>query len=143
MARLMTVGLDELELSLQEIAEIPAEWQDRMLKAGAEVVRSAQRRKILEYGIYDPHSTVHVAESLTIGKPKNDDGVRTLDITPTKSRVRGHKKTRNAEILFVNEYGKRGQRARPAIRDANAACAEEMVQAQLAVYNEFLESKNL
>lgn len=143
MAELKTVGLDELELSLQEIAEIPADWQDRMLKAGAEVVRSAQRRKILEYGIYDPHSTVHVADSLTIGRPKSVKGVRVLDITYAGSRVRGKRETRNSEILFVNEYGKRGQRARPAIRDANEACAEEMVQAQLAVYNEFLKSKNL
>lgn len=51
--------------------------------------------------------------------------------------------TRNAEILFVNEYGKRGQKARPAIRDANEACAEQMVSAQMAVYDKHLRSKDL
>ena len=51
--------------------------------------------------------------------------------------------TRNAEILFVNEYGKKRQKARPAVRDANEASAEATVTAQLAVYDKYLRSKDL
>ena len=45
--------------------------------------------------------------------------------------------------MWVNEYGRRGQRARPAVRDANEACAEQMVNAQMAVYDKHLRSKDL
>lgn len=130
-------------LSLQEIAEIPEEVQDEMLQAGAEVVAQAQREKVKAYGIYDGSSPKHVADSIKPGKVKLKKGQRVIYVTPTGSRRRGRTSTRNAEILFVNEYGKRGQKARPAVRDANEACAEETVSAQMAVYDKHLRSKDL
>lgn len=137
-------GLDELTLSLQEIAEIPEEIQDQMLNAQADVVVEAQRRKIRAYGIYDGSSPVHVANSVKKGRVKLRKGERVLYVSPTGTRTRGKgKKSRNAEIAFVNEFGKRGQKARPAIMDANEACAEETTQAGLRVYDEWLKSKNL
>lgn len=137
-------GLDELTLSLQEIAEIPEDVQDEMLNAQADVVVEAQRRKIRAYGIYDGSSPVHVANSVKKGRVKLRKGERVLYVSPTGTRTRGKgKKTRNAEIAFVNEFGKRGQKARPAIMDANEACAEETTQAGLRVYDEWLKSKNL
>lgn len=143
MAEFSCNGLDDLMLSLQEIAEIPAEVQDQMLQAGAEVVSRAQREKVKAYGIYDRSSPKHVADTIKPGKVKLKKGHRVIYVSPTGSRRRGKSVTRNAEILFVNEYGKRGQKARPAIRDANEACAEQMVNAQMAVYDKHLRSKDL
>ena len=117
-------GLDSFSLSLAELAELPDSVQDDMLLAGAEVVAKIQKKKVLEYGIYDGSSPTHVANSIKPGRVKL-------------------KETRNAEILFVNEYGKNGQAARPAVRDANEASAEEMTQAQFDVYDQWLKSKNL
>ena len=143
MAEFSCNGLDDLMLSLQEIAAIPEEVQDEMLRAGAEVVAQAQREKVRAYGIYDGSSPRHVADSIKPGKIKLKKGQRVIYVTPSGSRRRGESVTRNAEILFVNEYGKRGQKARPAIRDANEACAEQMVNAQMAVYDKHLRSKDL
>lgn len=143
MAEFSCNGLDDLMLSMQEIAEIPEAVQDRMLQAGAEVVAQAQREKVRAYGIYDGSSPKHVADSIKPGKVKLKKGQRVIYVTPTGSRRRGRTATRNAEILFVNEYGKRGQRARPAVRDANEASAEATVTAQLEVYDNYLRSKDL
>ena len=143
MAELTCYGLDDLMLSLKEIEEIPAEVQDEMLLAGAEVVAKAQREKVMDYGIYDGSSPKHVADSIKPGKVKLKKGQRLIYVSPTGSRRRGKTVTRNAEILFVNEYGKKRQKARPAVRDANEASAEATVTAQLAVYDKYLRSKDL
>ena len=143
MAEFTCNGLDDLMLSLQEIAAIPEEVQDEMLRAGADVVAQAQREKVKAYGIYDGSSPRHVADTIKPGRVKLKKGQRVIYVTPTGSRRRGKSVTRNAEILFVNEYGKRCQKARPAIRDANEACAEQMVSAQMAVYDKHLRSKDL
>lgn len=136
-------GIDELSLSLRELAELPPAVEDRMLQAGAAVVAAAQRKKVLAYGIYDRESTQHVADSIRPGKVKVNRGERLLYVSPTGTRKRGRTETRNSEILFVNEFGKRGQAARPAVKDANEACAEAMAQAQFRVYDEWLKSKGL
>ena len=47
---------------------------------------------------------------------------------------------RNAEVAYINEFGKKGQPARPFIRDANEECAEDIVTAEEQPYNEWLES---
>lgn len=143
MAEFSCNGLDNLMLSMQEIAEISEEVHDEMLRAGADVVAQAQREKVKAYGIYDGSSPKHVADVIKPGKVKLKKGQRVIYVTPAGSRRRGKSVTRNAEILFVNEYGKRGQKARPAIRDANEACAEQMVNAQMAVYDKHLRSKDL
>lgn len=143
MAEFSCNGLDGLMLSLQEIAEIPEEVQDEMLRAGAEVVAKAQREKVRAYGIYDGSSPKHVADSIKPGKVKLKKGQRIIYVSPTGSRRRGKAVTRNSEILFVNEYGRRGQKARPAVRDANEASAEATTAAQAEVYDKYLRSKDL
>lgn len=136
-------GLDGLSLSLEELAALPDTVQDRMLLAGADVVAKAQKQKVLAYGIYDRDSTQHVADAIKPGKVKLNRGERVVYVSPTGTRKRGNKTTRNAEILFINEYGKKRQKARPAVRDANEACAAAMTQAQFEVYDQWLKSLGL
>lgn len=133
-------GLDEIQLSLKEIAEIPEDIQDEMLNAQANVVVSAQQAKARAYGVED---TGLMIRSIKKGKVKERKGQRILYVTPVGARVRGKTKTTNAEIAFVNEFGKRGQKARPFMKDANEACAEEATQAAFQVYDQWLQSKNL
>lgn len=136
-------GLDEFSLSLKEAAELPNAVQDDMLEAGAAVVAKAQRDKVMAYGIYDRESTQHVADSIKPGKVKLKKGERVIYVSPTGKRKRGNTETRNAEILFVNEFGKKGQSARPAVHDANEASAEATTRAEFEVYDRWLKSKNL
>ena len=64
-------------------------------------------------------------------------------VTPTGTRKRGKTVTRNAEIAFLNEFGTKTIQARGFIRAANEKCADDYTAAQAAVYNRWLESKDL
>lgn len=141
MAEFKAVGLDELALSLQEIAEIPEDIQDEMLLAQGDIVAQAQRESAQRYGI---QRTGTLIRSIKPGKVKLDKhGNRVLYVTPVGSRVRGGKKTTNAEIAFLNEYGTRRQRARPFMRDANERSAEAATQAAADIYYRWQESRGL
>lgn len=141
MAEFKAVGLDELALSLQEIAEIPEDIQGEMLRAQGNIVAQAQRESAQRYGI---QRTGTLIRSIKPGKVKLDKhGSRVLYVTPVGSRVRGGKKTTNAEIAFLNEYGTRGQRARPFMRDANERSAEAATQAAADIYYRWQDSRGL
>ena len=141
MAEFKAVGLDELSLSLQEIAEIPEDIQDEMLRAQGDIVARAQRESAQRYGI---QRTGTLIRSIKAGKVKLDKhGNRVLYVTPVGSRVRGGKKTTNAEIAFLNEYGTRRQKARPFMRDANERSAEAATQAAADIYYRWQESRGL
>jgi hypothetical protein len=142
MATFDVSGLGELMLSLSEIAEIPDDVQDEMLNAQADVVIPAQQAKARAYGLVD---TGQMVRSIGKTKPKRaKGGGRVIYVYPQGSRTRGRgKKTSNATIAFANEYGVRGRAPRPFVRDANAACEEQMFQAAWAVYDKWLQSKNL
>lgn len=140
MAEIGFVGLDDLMLSMEEIAQIPDDVKDEMLDAQADVVVSAQRAKARAYCVQD---TGLVISSIKKGKPKWKKGVRVIYITPSGTRRRGKQTVRNAEIAFINEYGTKRQSARPFVRDANEASAEATTQAGFEVYDKWLKSKNL
>lgn len=169
MANIDFHGLDELRLSIQQVAELPDEVVDEMLNAAADITVEAQRAEAEKLGMYagrtthnntrdtsatnflrgqaKSYSTGATARSIKKGKVKtNAYGTRVLYITPTGSRTRGKKnpkKIRNAEIAFLNEYGTRTINARGFIRKANELSAAEATAAQAAVYDRFLKSKNL
>ena len=142
MAEMQVDGLEELMLSLEAAANIPADVQDAMLNAQADVVVSAQKAKGRAYGVED---TGLLMSSITKGKPKQSKEGRLIYVYPRGTRTRGAngRLVRNGEIAFVNEYGTRSQRARPFIRDANESSAEATTEAAASVYDSFLRSKNL
>lgn len=141
MAEFKAIGLDELMLSLQEIAEIPEEVQDEMLNAQGDVVAREQQESARRYGIQRTGLTIR---SIRKGKVKLDKhGNRVLYVTPAGSRIRGKKKTSNAEIAFLNEYGTKKQKARPFMRDANERSAEAATKAAAEIYYRWQESRGL
>ena len=140
MADLSYRGLDELILDMQAVAELPDEVVDEMLNAQADIVVAAQKEQGRAMGVADTGLTLR---SIKKGKVKLKKGVRVLYITPTGTRGRGKTRVRNAEIAFVNEYGKRGQKARPFIQLANEKSAQAATQAAAEVYDRFLKSKDL
>lgn len=143
MAEFVSQGLDGLVLDLAAVAAMPEELQDEILNAEADVVVDAQRRKVKEFGIYDGSSPVHVASSIKKGRPKSRKGQRVIYVTPKGSRKRGNTVTRNAEILFVNEFGKKNQKARPAVATANEESAQATVEAGARVWDRFLRKHHL
>lgn len=141
MAEFKAIGLDELSLSLQEIAEIPEDIQDEMLQAQGDIVAQAQRESAQRYGIQRTGTLIRSIKPDRVKRDKH--GNRVLYVTPVGSRVRGGKKTTNAEIAFLNEYGTRRQRARPFMRDANERSAEEATQVAADIYYRWQESRGL
>lgn len=140
MAEFGVTGLDELMLSMQEIAQIPDDVVDDILNAQADVTVEAQKAAGRQLGVEDTGITL---QKLKKGRIKLRKGQRVLYITPTGSRKRGKTRTRNAEIAFINEFGKKGQKARPFIKLGNEKSAEAATAAGFRVYDRWLKSKNL
>ena len=80
-------------------------------------------------GVRDPESEVHILDKISKAKAKLTASGGYQEITFSGSRRRGNTTTRNAEIAFVNEYGKRGQQPRPFIGQAMTANEEQIAAA--------------
>lgn len=136
-------GLEELCLAMEEIATIPDEVVEEILNAQADIAVEAQRAEGRAMGVQDTGLTLSKIRKTKVKRGK--DGRAVIFVVPHGTRKRGKdgKATRNAEIAFVNEYGKRGQPARPFIRTANERSAQRCTNAALEIYDRWLKSKNL
>lgn len=137
MARFEVNGLDALSDDLAALASIPDSVIEQMLVAEAEVIEAEQRKTAKEMGVYDTGMT---AGSIKKGKVKKTATGKSIHVSPQGTNARGD---RNAEVAFVNEYGKRGQPARPFIRTANERAEQKAVEEGERVYHAYLDSKNL
>ena len=138
MAKLSVNGLDDLILSLEEIAAIPDDVAAAMLEAEAQVVEEAQIAQGMTMGVYDTGQTLR---SIRRGKMKKArDGSRVVYVTPQGVNERGE---RNAAVAFINEYGKRDQPARPFIATANEAAATPAVEQAGKIYDNWLKDKGV
>ena len=138
MAKLSVDGLDDLILSLEEIAAIPDDVAAAMLEAEAQVVEEAQIAQGMTMGVYDTGQTLR---SIRRGKMKKArDGSRVVYVTPQGVNERGE---RNAAVAFINEYGKRDQPARPFIATANEAAATPAVEEAGKIYDKWLKDKGV
>lgn len=118
MARLDIEGLAELNDAFRRISDIPERVTDEALQAMAAVAAKRIRAQGEAMGVWDPKSDVHILDKITVGKSKMTAAGGYVDINFSGSRTRGkekQRKTRNDDIAFVNEYGRRGQAARPFI----------------------------
>lgn len=140
MANLSVNGLDELMLSLQEIAEIPDDVAAAMLDAEAQVVEEAQIAEGMFMGVYDTGQTL---ASIRRGRMKKGrDGARMVYVTPTGTNDKGE---RNAAVAFINEYGVPSRKIppRPFIATANEKAADPAVAEAEKIYDRFLKEKGL
>ena len=117
MANVVLTGFDELQDAFRAIGSIPFAVTKQALDGMADVAEGKIRATGESMGVRDtdPEATVHILDHISHSRPrKTEDGGKAF-ITFTGTRQRGNTITRNAEIAFVNEYGKRGQAARPFI----------------------------
>lgn len=138
MAMMQTSGFDEYAFNFAELATLPNEVMREMLEAEGEVIKRAQA-STAESMLQGPYYAGGVAAGIKVGKYKRNAGNATMYVT-FEGTQHGN---RVAEIAFVNEFGKRGQPARPFIRTANEAHADEAVDAAAKVYDQYLASKGL
>lgn len=140
MARLNVNGLDDLILSLEEVAAIPDDVAAAMLGAEAQVVEEYQMGSAAAM-LQGSYSTGQTAASIgRTGMKKGRTGARQMYVYPQGVNDKGE---RNAAVAFINEYGKRGQPARPFIATANAAAADPAVEEAAKIYDRFLQDHGL
>lgn len=137
MAKIEIKGFETWISDINEFANATTDLIDKILIAQADIVVEHQKRKGREYGVYRTGVTLN---SIKRKAPKQGDNGRYIIVTPMGNNSKG---VRNAEVAFINEYGKRGQKARPFIRDGNKAAEPEADKAAEKIYNEYLKSKNL
>lgn len=140
MAKLSVNGLDDLILSLEDVAAIPDDVAAAMLEAEAQVVEEYQIGSAAAM-LQGPYSTGQTAASIgRTGMKKGRTGARQMYVYPQGVNDKGE---RNAAVAFINEYGKRDQPARPFIAMANAVAAGPAAAEAEKIYDAFLKSKNL
>lgn len=142
MATLELTGFEDLEDAFRRISEIPFDVTAEALDAMAAVAADAIRSTGESMGVRDPESDTHILDKVsTKRKAKITDSGGYKMISFTGTRTRGKTKTRNAEIAFVNEYGKRGQPARPFIRTAMAEGEDEIVRPAGEIIGDWIENE--
>ena len=141
MATLELTGFDDLEDAFRRISEIPFDVTAEALDAMAAVAADAIRSTGESMGVRDPESDVHILDRVKPRKPKKttEGGYEMISFTGT--RRRGNTTTRNAEIAFVNEYGKKGQPARPFIGTAMNRNADKIQDQAEKVIGDWIENE--
>ena len=165
MARFSAAGIDELELSMSEISEIPRNIKIEMLMAGGQVAVEAQKRQIASLGLVN---TGKLRDSIRAFPKIDRDGNWYVLVYPygkhhtyrrkevTKAYIRSKhgrtytiggnvKDATNNEIGFVYEFGAPNRKI-PALqwmRTANEQCSPQTTQAMMDVYSKWLESKKI
>ena len=139
MGRLSYHGVETLISAMSDLANLPDSVTDEILGAEAAVIADAQQAEAAKKWV-GHYATGTTARSIARGKIKKVGLKKTISIFPQGKNVRG---SRNAEVAFINEYGKKGQPARSAIRVATIAKEKEAVEAGEKVYHTYLDSKNL
>lgn len=141
MPRLEISGFKELVEAFSRLEKVPDEVVIKAVQAMGDIAADAVKQQGEAMGVRDPNSDVHILDKIKVGKPKTTEYGARADITFTGTRKRGNTTTRNAEIAFLNEYGKRGQTARPFIKTAFQREEKKIVQAGADILGEWQEQE--
>ena len=129
-------GLSALSVSFDKMAAMPDDVIGAMLREGADVLAKAQQESADAFGLRD---TGMMIESIKPGRARRTPDGGDIAITPEGSRRRGKTTTRNAEIAYVNEYGKDGQPGTGFISKANFEHGPDAIEASDKVYQNWLD----
>lgn len=161
MAKFISQNFDELMLSMQEIAEIPEEVADEMLKTSAEIGLDAMKKSLKSLALVESGQLIN---SLRAMKKKGKDGKIYYLVYPSGSRkdslvngrlrrvsIKGRRKSgaaikmSNNDVGFVLEFGapRQNKRAYQWLRRALEESADAISAAQIRIYDKWLKSKNL
>lgn len=141
-------------LSISDILDIPEDVLDEMLSVGADIGKAALEQEIREKGLVD---TGQFVKSLKKKKKANEFGQPYYLVYPTgkrkadNARHTRHRKKRdttpkskyNGVVGLVYEFGD-SRRGIPATQWARAAmekCADDVLAAELEVYDRYLFKK--
>lgn len=147
MAKFKTRGVDELTLSLEQLATTPEETQYSILEAGASALIPRWKETLQSM-----KRTGQLIESVKAARKKGESPI--VAITPKgkrKGAYTGQRKTHgggtyqgtNAEVAYVLEYGTPRMAATHWMETTNEEASDEVVAAEAAVWDDYLKSLNL
>ena len=147
MAKFSTRGVDELILSLEQIATTPEETQYSILEAGASALIPRWKEMLQSM-----KRTGQLIESIKAARKKGETLI--VAITPKgkrKGAYTGQRKTHgggtyqgtNAEVAYLLEYGTPRMAATHWMESTNEEASDEVVAAEAAVWDDYLKSLNL
>ena len=137
MARFDTRGLDGVLEEMKREDELVGPAADAMLMAGAEQVKLAWERAAQERGL--KYTGTMIGSIGYPDKPKNADGVRSIDIYPQGTDSGGKhtkKPIRNAEKAFYVNY-KRGKGSGWIDEPADKYSEEMAIPAMIAAWENY------
>ena len=137
MAKFQEFGIDDLELSIEEIAEIPNDSLITILKAGADVAVKAFKAKLQAIGHV---RSGKLRDSIMTESKQSAWGTPYEYVHPFGN----HDATiTNEHLGAILEYGnkKRNMKASQWMKTASEECSDEVVAAEQAAYDDFLQSK--
>ena len=140
MANFQISGLENVIKSFSDISSIPDDVKKDILKAMGNATSKAQAASAEAMGVKDTGAMI---ESLQVKSPKltDDGGSVTITFKGTRTDENHKTPTRNAEIAFINEFGKDGQQARPFIKTANTKNEAKIAEAGQTVFNRWIDDK--
>lgn len=141
MATLEMLGFDDLDDAYKRIADIPWSVTSEALEEMAAIAKIEIKSSGESMGVRDPESNVHILDKIVSRKPKKTEFGGYANISFSGTRTRGRTKSRNAEIAFMNEYGKRGQPARPFIRTAMETHDEQISAPAERIVGDWIEKE--
>lgn len=141
MAKVDLSGFDELDAAFMRIGDLPKSLKEDALQAMAAVAARKIKSQGEAMGVRDPDSDVHILDNIKVNKPELTPAGGYADITFSGTRTRNGVKTRNAEIAFVNEYGRRGQLARPFIGTAMSQNEDAIAKPGAELIGDWIESE--
>lgn len=136
MANFSVTGLSELYEATSKAREIPRDVTENILTKMGRVLESWVEKRALARHIWDTGETVR---AINLGKAKVSRDGGSITVSFRGSRTRGKTTTRNAEIAFINEFGKKGQDARPFVKEAKEQSETEADAAGQTALNEWLD----
>lgn len=150
MAKFSTRGVDELILSLEQLATTPEETQYSILEAGASALIPRWKEKLQSM-----KRTGQLIESVKAARKKGETLI--VAITPKGKRKNAFTGKRfkrdgspsgtyqgtNAEVAYVLEYGTPRMAATHWMETTNEEAGDEVVAAEAAVWDDYLKSLNL
>lgn len=139
MANFKLKGLEELDHMFGQLANIPEKVTESAVAAMAEVAEKKIKAVGERMHVRDPESSVHILDKISHTKIKKSGTGAECYVTFKGSRKRGNTKTTNAEIAFVNEFGHRGQPARPFIKTALTQYADEIAAPAERILGDWIE----
>lgn len=143
MATLETYGFEDLDDVYKEIIDIPWPVTEKALNGMAEVAAAKIKASGEAMGVRDPESDVHILDKIVLRKAKQTTfgGFQNISFSGKRRRGKNNTETRNAEIAFVNEYGKRGQPARPFLSAAMNQYVDQITDPGADVLLDWIENE--